>query len=316
MTTGPTHPDVIEHAGRGYLAHLRSVEPEISRDGRLGIAVRHLIDLHEAAIRSAADLRAGDVAFRRSDLTGMAPWQLAALVDQHGLGLGRDDASLIFMGTEEAYDVVDGGDLALACCLTPLWLSGSAPDVLNAIDPAVMSNARSPRPRPYHLHPNDYYRTDLDRGRGTWACIARVLCPSDPDSLLRPPAEGTSKTLGDLCYQIDVSATPSKVASSGLVATLVRTRFLEHLVSSFDTARALVFHGGQADESRKSIASAFLGRPVRWQMSTARREWLAWDVQDERAVLHTYALNGRVTYHYLGLVRNKLVELAPTAMPL
>jgi hypothetical protein len=311
------HPEVVESAARGYLAHLRGVEAEARPEGRLGLAVKHLIETHEAALSRGHQLDSSDVRFTRSDLSGLDEWQLKAVLDQHGLGLGRDDASIIFMGTEEAYDIEDGGDLALACSLSVLWLCGSRPDVLDAIDPTVLKSAKSPRPRQYHLHPNDYYRVELSRGRGTWECIARVLRPSDPLSLLTPPASASPRpSLGDLCYQIDVSAVPSLRASSGKAPEAIRADFLVHLVAAFTSASALVFHGGPSDETRKLIASSFLKRPVKWTSNSVKREWLAWDAsENSRAVLHTYALNGRVRHSYLDLVRAKLLELAPASVP-
>lgn len=300
---------------QGYLSQLRGVAAEIRRDGKLGSAVQHLIETYESALARGYLLDASDVTFSRSDLAGMREWQLLAVLDQHGLGLGRDDAPIIFMGTEEAYDLVEGGDLALACGLSILWLCNSLPDVLDAIDPTVLKGARSANPRQYHIHPNDYYRVDLSGGRGTWECIARVLQPDNPGSLLVPPSgDSGSPSLGDLCYQIDVSASPSKLASGGQPSNLTRTDFLAGLVATFRSASALVFHGGPSDEHRQRIASSFLGRPVNWTSSATKREWLAWDAENGRAVLHTYALNGRVKYGYLDLIRARLQELAPNSI--
>jgi hypothetical protein len=306
---------VVESAVQGYLSQLRAVATETRREGKLGSAVQHLIETHERALARGYQLNPSDATFSRADLADMKEWQLVAVLDQHGLGLGRDDAPIVFMGTEEAYNLVDGGDLALACSLSILWLCNSRPDVLDTIDPTILKSARSPNPRQYHIHPNDYYRVDLSRGRGTWECIARVLRPDNPGSLLVPPSgdsDGTS--LGDLCYQIDVSARPSKLASDGQPSDPTRTAFLAGLVAAFTSASALVFHGGSSDGPRQQIASSFLGRAVNWTSNAAKREWLAWDAENGRAVLHTYALNGRVKHSYLDLVRAKLQELAPGAV--
>jgi hypothetical protein len=309
----PVHPDVIEVAASGYLAHLRDIEVETLEDGRLGRAARHLIATIEAALSLRSDLRASDIAFKASDLAGIDAWHALALIDQNCLGLGRDDAPVIFMGTEEAFDVVDGPDLALTVCLSVLWLCASQPDVLDAIDPRVRSNARTPNPRPYHLHPNDYYRIDLSPGRSTWECIARILRPDRFKSLLAPPTGNSDQeSLGDLAYQIDVSAFPSKVATGGRSPHSGRIRFLVELAAAFTTARALVFHGGPSGEDRNAIASSFLGRPVNWITNATKRQWLAWDIQDGRIVMHTYALSGRIRNEYLEKVHLKLAELAPT----
>jgi hypothetical protein len=313
--SGPVHPAVIESAARGYLSQLRLVSAEARREGRLGLAVANLIETLEVALSRRHDLAAAEVSFSRANLAGMNEWQLLAVLDQHGLGLGSDGARIIFMGTEEAYDLAEGGDLALACALSVLWLCDSRRDVLDKIDPTVLKSARSPKPREYHIHPNDFYRVDLSGGRGTWECIARVLRPDDPSSLLIPPSgEESGPSLGDLCYQIDVSASPSKSATGGQVPHATRSAFLAHLVAAFTSATALVFHGGPSDEARREIASAFLGRAVDWTSSTTKREWMAWDVENDRAVIHTYALNGRVRYSYLDQVRAKIQQLAPSAI--
>jgi hypothetical protein len=313
--SSPAHPEVVESAVHGYLSQLRAVAAETRREGRLGSAVQHLIETHERAIARGYQLEPDDATFSRADLAELRDWQLLSVLDQHGLGLGRDDAPIVFMGTEEAYDLVEGGDLAIACSLSVLWLCNSRPDVLDMIDPTVLKSARSHNPRQYHIHPNDYYRVDLSGGRGTWECIARVLRPDNPGSLLVPPSGGSSSpSLGDLCYQIDVSASPSKLASGGKPSNLTRTAFLTGLVAAFTSASALVFHGGPSDEHRQRIASSFLGRAVNWTSSTTKREWLAWDAENGRAVLHTYALNGRVRYGYLDLVRARLQELAPNSI--
>jgi hypothetical protein len=305
----------VESAAQGYVSQLRLVSAEARQEGRLGSAVARLIETLELALNRRQELAAADVSFSRADLSGMDEWQLLAILDQHGLGLGSDGAPIIFMGTEEAYDLAEGGDLALACALSILWLCGSRPDVLDKIDPTVLKSARSPNPRQYHIHPNDFYRVDRSGGRGTWECIARVLRPDDPSSLLIPPSgEESGASLGDLCYQIDVSAFPSKSATGGQLPHATRSAFLAHLVAAFRSASALVFHGGPSDEARRQIASSFLGRSVDWTSSTTKREWMAWDVESGRAVIHTYALNGRVRYSYLDQVRAKIQELAPSAI--
>jgi hypothetical protein len=254
--------------------------------------------------------------FSRSDLSKLPEWQLLAVLDQRVLGFGRDDAPLICMGTEEGYSAADGGELALACAQSILWLCGSKPEVLDRIDPTVLPSARSPRPREYHIHPNDFYRWDRSQGRGTSPMIARLLRAQDPESLLVPPSQGDAAlSLGDICYQVEISAYPSKVALGGRQPNSVRAEFLAELVVKFVSASALIFHGGPPDDARTKIASSFLGRPVRWASNTAKREWFAWDAENGRAVLHTYALNGRVKHSYLDLVRDKLRDLAPLALP-
>lgn len=314
--TPTAHPDVVEMAVHGYLEQLRTVEAETQPHGSLGSAVARLIETLESALSLRHELTAADVTFSRSDLSKMPEWQLLAVLDQRVLGFGRDDAPLICMGTEEGYSAADGGELALACAQSILWLCGSKPEVLDRIDPTVHASDRSPQPREYHIHPNDFYRWDRSRGRGTSPMIARLLRAQDPESLLVPPSQGDAAlSLGDICYQVEVSAYPSKVALGGREPNAARAEFLAELVAKFDSASALIFHGGPPDDARTKIASSFLGRPARWTNNAGKREWFAWDTENDRAVVHTYALNGRVRYSYLDLVRDKLRVLAPSALP-
>jgi hypothetical protein len=298
-----------------YVSQLRTVAANANNDPRLRAAAQHLIETHHVALRRREQLTASDVTFSSSDLSGLEESQLLALLDQHVLGLGRDDAPLICMGTEEAYDAAQPEDLALACAMSVLWLCGSRPDVLNRIDERIFSKDRVPPPREYHLHPNDFYRLDLGRGRGTWKTVARLVQPNDPHSLLLPSHGADHRlSLGDVCYQIEVSAYPSKFAAGGKKPNATRADFLCELVAGFDTASALIFHGGAADQVRSRIASSFLDRQVRWTINPTPREWFAWDGENGRAVMHTYALNGPVRYRYLDLVRAKLREVAPSAL--
>ena len=145
------HPEAVELAARGYLDQLAAVGKETNPDGRLGRAVMRLIRTLEAALVRRSDLTPDEFPFTRADLVGLEDWQQLAVLDQQSLGVGNDGAPVIFMGTEEAYEVGDGGDLAIGCALTALWLCGSRSDVLQRIDPTVTS--RSVDPRPYHRHP-------------------------------------------------------------------------------------------------------------------------------------------------------------------
>jgi hypothetical protein len=307
----PAHPELVDAAARGYLHQLRLLQKELRAEGRLGRVVENLILSHDAALEKRRELAAADVPFERGQLVDLSDWQLLAILDQHALGWGRDNVPLIVMGTEEAYNPATAGDIALACCSSVLWLSGSKIDVLVKIDPKVAGAARSPRARPYHLQPNDFYGVETWPGRSTWECLATLLRPDNPLSLLAPPTGPASLGLGDLCYQTDVSAYPSKLASGGRQPVPERVKFLSGLVSAFDGARVLLFHGGPWDSAREAIASSFLGRPAKLTPHDAPREWFAWDQSGDRSIIHTYALSGRVRNRYLELVRSRLIELAP-----
>jgi hypothetical protein len=303
------HPEAVELAARGYLDQLSAVGRETNPDGRLGSAVTRLMRTLEAALERRSDLTPDEIPFTRADLVGLEDWQQLAVLDQQSLGVGNDGAQVIFMGTEEAYGAGDGGDLAIGCGLSALWLCGSRRDVLQRIDPTVTS--RSVDPRAYHRHPNDFYRVDLDRGRSTWKCLAELLRPGDANSLLVWPGDSQGPSLGDLCYQIEVSAYPSSLASGGRAAGERRVGFLRQFLPLLVEAKALVFHGGD-EGPRTQLAQAFLGTDdVRWETHDVPREWLRQAVHGDRIVLHTYALNGRVRSSYLDMVRRRLAGFLP-----
>ena len=138
-----------------------------------------------------------------------------------------------------------------------------------------------------------------------------MLRPGDANSLLVWPCDGQGPSLGDLCYQIEVSAYPSSLASGGRAAGGRRVEFLGQFLPLLQEARALVFHGG-GDGPRTQLAGVFLGTDdVKWETYDVRREWLRQAVHGDRIVLHTYALNGRVRTSYLDMVRSRLTGFLP-----
>jgi hypothetical protein len=62
--------------------------------------------------------------------------------------------------------------------------------------------------RPFHVHPNDLYQVQKDRGRQTWKVIADVVAP-DPAHLEAVLRQGAEPGLGDLTYQIERSGLPA-----------------------------------------------------------------------------------------------------------
>jgi len=115
-------------------------------------------------------------------------------------------------------------------------------------------------------------------------------------------------TLGNLAYQIEVSAYPAKLTVAGRASTEVRHAFLSKLLATMrSSAQVLLFHGrGNEPEwgGRDSLAGAFLGRD-----RLARTEWEQLDFHGQpvryfqhgsRLVVLTRALNGNV--------RSQLIE--------
>lgn len=305
------HPELVELAARRYLAQLASIESEVRPSGVLGTAVRHLTELQRAALEAEGPLPPQDVPNIREDLAKLSEWQVLAVLDHQVLGYGRDDARLLVMGTEEAIDPSNPGDLVWACTSEVIWKTGSDHAVLELLDKIHFAHTANLDLRPFHLQPNDLWQVQ-NRGRGTWRMLAQLLRPADAVALLRrPPAGQTQIGLGDLCYQVEVSAFPSKQALTGRSPAAARVDFLGDLVQTLSEAQVLLFHGGAWDDARSAIARHFLGSAPVLQEYPEPRRWLAWASAGGRSVIHTYALNGRIRNDYLDLVRGKLTELAP-----
>ncbi len=266
-----------------------------------------------------------EVKFNFSSLEQVPPDDHLLVLNEFQLGLGSDGAPIVVMGTETAGDSSKPETLIWDCLLTALILSNAPQPVVGALlrespwSTDLERRGLPPDPwRPFHVHPNDLYQVQKDRGRQTWKVIADVVAPDPdhPDAVLR---QGAEPGLGDLTYQIERSGLPALRAASGAKPTPARTVWLEQEVipALRQTASVLIVHGYGHDyrdwmPADKRLFEAFLGRPVAIEGETFAGRWLWHDVADGRLVVYCHALSGAISSDYLDEVR-RLVQVGLSA---
>jgi hypothetical protein len=308
----PKYPDLVNESAARYGDHLSARLDRFSEPLRPG--VERLIELLRR-VGGPSTIQADNLGFTAADLAiAKVPEDLDLLVNQWCLGWGRDAAPIISMGTEEAYpaNAVDLGQWN--CCCSVIWASGGLQEIVDALDPR---SAHPNQPvagfelrRQFHVHANDYYLVhkrhwDSDRGRWvrpgrhTWKILAEVIAGHGQ---WRPLLEQNVGNLGDLAYQIEVSAYPAKLAGDGRASTDERQVFLSEVLGTVrSTAKVLIFHG-RANEpawgGRDRLAGVFLGIPrvtePAWTRLSVMGQPLRYVRGGDRLVLLTRALNGSV----------------------
>jgi hypothetical protein len=301
------YPELILESADQYRDQLRSNLGRFSEPLRPSVAA--LIDLLER-VHDPSAIIADQIGFTANDLSNAdVPRDLDLLINQWCLGWGRDDAPVVAMGTEEAYPVkaVDLGQWN--CCCAVIWATDGRQEIVDALDTRSATHD-PPIPqfehrREFHIHANDYFLVHKHRGRHTWRLLAEVIAGRGK---WLPLLDQNVGTLGNLAYQIEVSAYPAKLTVAGRASTEVRHAFLSKLLATMrSSAQVLLFHGrGNEPEwgGRDSLAGAFLGRD-----RLARTEWEQLDFHGQpvryfqhgsRLVVLTRALNGNV--------RSQLIE--------
>ena len=313
------HPELATSAAQRYVAHLKSAEG--SAESEPATRARDaLIATTESAATLGRRLTMAEVKFNFSSLEGVAPEDQRLFINEFQLGLGYDGAPIVVMGTETAGDPKEPETLVWDCLLTALILSNSPQPVVEGVlreSPWWTDLERQGLPpdpwRPFHVHPNDLYQVQKDRGRQTWKVIADVVAPdpADPKAVLR---QGSDPGLGDLTYQIERSGLPAVRAAGGAKPSPARTEWLEQEVipALRQTASVLIVHGYGRNyrdwmPADKRLFEAFLGRLVEIKGETVAGEWLWHDSADGRLVIYCHALSGKVSRAYLGEVR-RLVQ--------
>lgn len=128
------HPQLVQRSAQLYLGHLSGLA---ATDGKVRTAARALTNSVEAAARLGTSLTAGDIEFDKFYLGALSSQDRGLFVNEYSLGLGRDDADVIVMGTEHAYDIripAEVVNFSLENCASQiLWLSGGPPDVVEKI---------------------------------------------------------------------------------------------------------------------------------------------------------------------------------------
>lgn len=263
-----------------------------------------MVETLELARERREHLAAGDMAFHSRMLEELSLQDREMLINQSSLGLGSATAPVIFVGSEHAYNLRDSLPYSLeAVGLTILWLCGGRADVTSRL-----SGNPWPHSVPFHVHPNALYRVhETKRGEHTWKVLASILTMAmgiaDRNELLG----GYEPGLGDLAYQVELSAYPARRSYLGREPSRQRVEFLEELMQALQpTARVLVFHGRSRQEPwqsiQKRLARAFLGLTAGQEMIENVVEVdgveIRWATENSRKVLFARALNGIVSAGY------------------
>jgi hypothetical protein len=229
--------DVLDLSASNYIADLKAlIKSDRSPPCRDVATV--LLKVVETALRDRAGLRAAAIPELRPLLDRVPVEERPFLINQSSLGLGRQDADLLIVGQEHAYDLTDTANLALeGCGLTVLWLCGGRSDV------AVRFSAAN-RPRPFTVYPNDYYP---NRSPGhTWHHVSKLLGVQN------------SWDFGERAHLIEISAHPSRSQPGGQPPTRRRMDFLGSMLRR-STVRTVVFHGTARRQEQLELAARRLG---------------------------------------------------------
>jgi hypothetical protein len=317
----PAYPALLAISADRYLNQLRSAN--LSRGGHH--ALRSLEDSVAACRMEKSDVQLERVTFTW-DLMQQVPLNQADdFTNHYQLGYGRDDAPVISMGTEHAYQLLvknpDGSlrdvglrEMAAECGCVLYWLTASRPDIASKLLGSPDWHWRRPFTIgwPYHIYTAEYHRVG---GGGTWATIGR--------GLLRA-GDNWRRALGDRCYQIEVSAHPARKAAGGREVNALRINFLkEVLVTLRKTARVLLFHGvpkSTGSDPRGELAQVFLGLDTlpspRTIIDDHGEGARVYDAGEHRVIFARALnrLNRHVTDNYLASLAGLVAEAAPTAI--
>ena len=307
-----THDEVVELSARSYRAYLDYQRTMGNLGSKATEALEDLVDSLELAMRRRTQLIAADMPFSRDKMSGLPEQDWMRFLNDFTLGFGSEQAQVIAVGTEEAYEAGSENLAEWNCGSAILWLCGSKQDVLGKLGGADRKSAGSERRRPYHIHPNDYDHVETGQGRHTWEGLAQVVAGgAEARSLL----DGTaSPSLGDLCYLAEISAFPAKSSTGGRSPTADRHRFLRKLIESLSrSARVLLFYGAAGDPHwgwRDDLAGVFLGAGDDGdgleQAPEIAETLLHREDSNGRTVLFTRALSGAISNVYLDAIATRV----------
>ena len=296
-----SYPELVLESADRYRDHLRRNLGRFSESMRPSIAA--LMDLL-GRVHDPSSINPDQLGFTANDLSNAdVPGDLDLLINQWCLGWGRDDSPIVAMGTEEAYPVkaVDLGQWN--CCCAVIWATGGRQGIVDALDPRSAKHD-PPIPqfehrREFHIHANDYFLVHKHRGRHTWKLLAEAIAGHGN---WLPLLDQNLGTLGNLAYQIEVSAYPAKLTADGRASTGDRHVFLSMMLAKMrSSAKVLLFHGRAKDPGwggRDSLAGIFLGRnrltQAEWEQTDFHGQPLRYFRHGGRLVVLTRALNGNV----------------------
>jgi len=314
----PTYPDIVRGAGECYHAQIAAVAAETT--GPLGEAASVLAFTLDQALRLGSDLTAADVSLDQAVFADIDEADFDKFVDEWTLGLGADGAPAIVMGTEVADTWSEPQDVAYHTGLAVEALCWGRIDVMRRMMAGTSWVSKidwSPRRRPFTVHPYDLF-PPTHHGQHTWAVLARVVSPDATDwrDLVWRP--GTSPSLGDLAYQIERSAYPSKQRLRGRPPNTPRVNWLvtEVIPTLRQSARVILLHGGGGRRGNGwetvdlPLIRAFLGlepqASPKFTWEHVGKTDLGHDEVDGRLAVSSRALSSAISAAYVTRLRDLL----------
>lgn len=321
MTDGVAHPGIVRAAGELFKERVASArhgdETNLSANARQ--ALEALEESLEAALTKGTATTDEDVTFTWQLMRRVPIAEADWFINEYQLGYGRDDAPVVAVGTEHAYQLLvhntDGSrreegltELTMECANPIFWLTKSPQAVVRKIGdvPWWKLKWQLGAQYPYHIYPAVYH---MSGSMGTWACIGRTVLGGG--ALWR-------QVLGERCYQIELSAFPAARSSEGRSASPIRLDFLNELMRALrTTARVLLFHGTpkfSASDPRDGLARIFLETdslpPATVGHDSKHRTWRCHQAGERRAIF-SYALNGRaVDNEYMTTIAGLIEDVA------
>jgi hypothetical protein len=285
------HDDLVDECCAGYMVDLAQLQNH--RDPIVRRVAGEIRQTYLVARTKRLDLEATDIRIDPSVIGKVLRDHRALFLNQRTLGLGRDDAPIVVLGAEHAYDLESNAELVNLCMESIgsgiLWSCGGRADVSRALS----GNAVCMR-RPFHIHPNDHYCEGV---KHTWERLATAF--GEPSA--HEPGEVPG--LGMRCYQIELSAHPSRQSAGSQPPSRKRVDFLRRVMDRMrETARILLIHGSRTSSAHESArfeaARAFLGVSCERQLRTphfysARGAPISVADAGGRRVIRTRALAGR-----------------------
>lgn len=316
------HPTIVAISADSYLSQLRSAA--LSSSASLA-ALKSLEQSIAACTLWKSEVPIESVTFSWEVMSRVPLLDADIFTNHYQLGYGRDDAPVVSIGTEHAYQLLvrdpDGSyrDVGLreitiesACAL--YWLTDSRPDVTFKLNgcPEWRWRRQFSNSCPYHIYTAEYHRVG---GGGTWATIGRgVLQAGDSWRL----------ALGDRCYQIELSAYPAVRAAGGRPPSVERLHFLAEVLGALrETAHVAIFHGTPKfmdSDPRLELAEIFLNvSTLPGATLTSDDHGMGVRIYDgtNHRVIFAGALNRRnrqVSEAYLGFLARLVSEVVPAAV--
>jgi hypothetical protein len=255
-----------------YAAYLQSLLH--ASPSQLQRAASAVLDTTRHALAQGGQLQVAQVPLTARLIAGLSAPERAALINQANVGFGRENAPVIVMGTEPAYSLDNHQSLATECYgLAPIRLAGGRAEIVSHIADDASWRGQH---RAYHLYPDDYLQVHQPtRKQGhTWPVLANIIARALSNS---KTARQIESSLGDYCYQVELSVYPAPQAAGGLPPPQERVEFLKWLVATLagttahtriarDDAKLLIFHGmggvpAAFRSAKDQICAAFLGVP-------------------------------------------------------